>query len=218
MRENSLPGIKVFLVDDHPAVTEGLTILLARYGIVVCGEAGGLEEALKALTTVTPDLVLIDLSLGSDNGLDLITDLKSAGIKSLVYTMHDDAWHIRAALAAGVNGYVTKREMTDTLRDAIGAILNGQRYISPGTAEALSAHDPGNEKQTVWERLSAREREIFRGAGEGRSTVDIADELQISVSTVETNIARIISKLGLSGTKEMRRCAIQHLRNIKPGP
>ena len=104
MRENSFQGIKVFLVDDHPAVTEGLTILLARYGIVVCGEAGGLEEALKALTTVTPDLVLIDLSLGSDNGLDLITDLKSAGIKSLVYTMHDDAWHILAAFDAGVNG------------------------------------------------------------------------------------------------------------------
>ncbi|MFH1139457.1 MAG: response regulator transcription factor [Pseudomonadota bacterium] len=218
MSENNLQGISVFLVDDHPAVTEGLTILLSRYGIVVRGQAGSREKALRALATVVPDLVLVDLSLGSDNGLDLIADLKSAGMKTLVYTMHDDAWHIRSALAAGANGYVTKREITDTLPDAIGAILAGQRFLSPGAAEALAAGDPAAEKQIAWDRLSAREREIFRGAGEGLSTVDIADELQISVSTVETNIARIISKLGLSGTKEMRRRAIQHLRNIKPGP
>jgi DNA-binding NarL/FixJ family response regulator len=218
MTETSLQGIRVFLLDDHPAVREGLSILLSRHGIVICGEAGNLPEARRVLATACSDLVLVDLSLGNENGIDLIRDLHSAGMKTLVYSMHDDARHIRTALVAGAQGYVTKREMTGALIDAIGSILAGRDYISPVAAEALDSDAPAEEERLVSEHLSAREQEIFLRVGEGYPTADIADELQLSISTVETNIARIIAKLKFSGTKEMRRYAIQHLRNTRREP
>lgn len=216
--DTSLPKAQVFLLDDHPAVREGLSILLSRHGFAICGEASNLKEALFKLSMISPDLVLVDLSLENENGLDLIKELQSAGVKSLVYSMHDDARSIRSAVAAGAQGYVTKREMVGILRDAIDTIVTGGNYISQVAAKALEAEPANGENFSVVDQLSAREQQIFEQVGEGYSTADIAETLEISISTVETNIARIILKLGFTGTKEMRRFAIRHWRsmNLKP--
>ena len=210
MTATSLQGVRVFLVDDHPAVREGLQFLLSRYGIAVCGEAGGREETMQLLTGCSPDLVLVDLSLGNDSGLELLAELRSSGVRTLVYTMHDDARHIRAALTAGAGGYVTKGEMTNALREAITSIIFGDTYLSPVAAAALQSDSPHDATHLRLERLSPREMDIFRRVGRGDSTTDIAAELQITVSTVETNFNRIVSKLKLSGTKELRRLAISY--------
>jgi two-component system, NarL family, invasion response regulator UvrY len=208
--------IRIFILDDHPAVREGLANLLSRFGMTVCGEAGSCKETMQALLEVFPDLVLVDLSLGDESGLDIVPYLHAAGIKSLIYSMHDDAWNIRRSMNAGVNGYVTKREMADTLNEAIQQVLADQTYISPAAAEALQEQAFSGEDPALLEKLSHREHDVFRLAGEGCSTTEMADELHIAVSTVETNLARIIVKLGLPGTKELRRYAIQHLRKTVP--
>lgn len=205
----SFQGVRVFLVDDHPAVREGLQFLLSRYGITVCGEAGGREETLQLLAGCLPDLVLVDLSLGNDSGLELLAELRSSGMRTLVYTMHDDARHIRTALTAGAGGYVTKGEMTDALREAITSIISGDTYLSPVAAAAVQTSTSDDETSKI-QKLSVRELEIFRLLGVGHSAAEIALELKITVSTVETNLSRIVAKLELSGTKELRRLAIRH--------
>ena len=207
MTATSLQGIRVFLVDDHPAVREGLQILLSRYGITVCGESGNCSGAVAGIAAQQPDLALVDLSLGNESGLKLLKHLRPSGLKMLVYTMHDDARQIRAALAAGAHGYATKRELTDTLREAITAVLAGTSYLSPVAAAAFQA-DLSDDAADKILRLSPREFDIFRRVGNGDSAADIAAALLISISTIETNFARIIAKLELSGTKELRRLAI----------
>ncbi len=216
MKDSSSQKIRVFLLDDHPAVREGLSILLSRFEMVICGEADNCREAIQVLPTASPDLVLIDLSLGDENGLDLVRHLQSTGMKSLIYSMHDDVWHIQSALTAGAQGYVTKGEMTGILKDAIQTILTGQTYLSPAAVDSLQEQSLSSDDLGILQRLSTREYEIFQLVGEGYSTVEIADELVIAVSTVETNLARMIEKLELTGTKEMRRYAIQHLRTTNP--
>jgi DNA-binding NarL/FixJ family response regulator len=208
MTETSFEGIRVFLLDDHPTVREGLALLLGHYGVTVCGEASCREEALRLLADSSADLLLLDLSLGEESGLDVIEELQAAGIKTLVYTMHDDFHHIRAALKAGVQGYVIKREMTATLKDAIRAVISGRQYLSPATSASLQSGGFEPDEQVVIERFSPRELEIFLKTGEGLSARDISEELLISISTIETYYSRIIAKLECSGVKEMRRRAI----------
>lgn len=211
MPEAFIQGVRVFLVDDHPAVREGLSLLLTTKGIAVCGEADCQEEALRLLSVVTPDVVLVDLSLGRESGIDLIAELPRS-VKTLVYSMHDDAERIEAALSAGANGYVTKREIAGTLLDAIRCILAGGCYLSPVAAEAATQQVVSDESRVIVELLSDRELEVFRRMGEGYSTTDLAIHFDISPSTVETYYARIMDKLRLSGTKDIRRRAIRFMK------
>lgn len=206
----SLQGVRIFLVDDHPAVLEGLKLLLAHYGVVVCGAAASRAAALEEIQRLRPDLVLVDLSLADENGIDLLADLGPARIKALVYTMHDDAVRIQTALAVGAHGYVTKRELTGTLKEALCAVLADQIYLSPLAQAALAIPDPLADLRTALAKLSTREHDIFLLAGDGLSAPEIAEQLGVSVSTVETHISRIVGKLDCTGTKEMRRLAIQY--------
>lgn len=208
MHKDVTREIKVFLLDDHPAVREGIALLLARHRITVCGEAGSGQEALQQLRHLDPDLLLLDLSLGDESGLDLIEDVKACGIKVLIYTMHDDPQLIRVALTAGADGYVTKREISSILYEAVKAILSGQQYLSPVALESMSTRGIPDKQYTIMERLSPRERAIFRQIGSGAGKTEIAESLGISTSTVETHYTRIIAKLECSGTREMRRRAI----------
>ena len=213
MSDLPLQGIRVFLVDDHPAVREGLSLLLAHKGVDICGEASCKDEALPLLATAAADIVLVDLSLGDESGITLLETLrkKDQAIKCLVYSMHDDAERIQAALAAGANGYVTKREVAATLLAAIAAILAGERYLSPVVEAALQQAVP-DESRLIDELLSERERELFRKMGEGFSTADLAQYLDISPRTVETYYVRIMEKLGLVGVKEIRQKAIRFMK------
>jgi DNA-binding NarL/FixJ family response regulator len=199
-------------VDDQPEGREGWSLLLANKGLVICGEAGQRGEALPLLASAAADIVLVDLSLGEESGIDLIAVLRERGMKTLVYSMHDDGEWVETALAAGANGYVTKREVAATLLEAIGRILAGGCYTSPIAAEAVRQQAVTGEGRVMVERLSERELELFRKMGEGYSTADLARHFDISPSTVETYYARIMEKLDLTGTKELRFRAIRCMK------
>lgn len=212
MPEHVNAGARVFLVDDHPAVRQGLSLLLRQEGIVVCGEAESIAETLQLCEEAQPDLVMVDLSLGGESGLGLISELVSRGVVSLVYSMYDDALHVESAFTAGAMGYVTKREMAATLLTAIGAVLAGQRFFSPVIAKIFADKFIAGRPPIPEERLTDRELEIFRRTGDGYSSAEIGEILAISPRTVESYYSRIIEKMGFNGVKTMRRLAIQYCK------
>jgi DNA-binding NarL/FixJ family response regulator len=206
---NETAGTRIAIVDDHPVVRDGVSLLLAQKGFVVCGEADNCADALLLAESSSPNVMLIDLSLAKENGLDLIHAVHTLGVKILVYSMYCDARHIKAALALGAHGYVTKREVASTLVDAIQTTLSDGRYLSPLAAEAMAGATarelPGGATQ-----LSEREGELFLLLGEGYTATDLADHFGISYSTVQTYYVRIMEKLGVTGAKELRRLAITY--------
>lgn len=212
MPEHELQGTRIFLVDDHPAVRQGLSELLGQEGFIICGVAENMKLTLKCLADAKPDLVLVDLTLKDESGLDLILELHTRGIRSLVYSMHEDVRHIELTFSSGALGYVTKREVLDTLLDAIREVLAGRRYVSPVAARSLADKLISGRSRNPVDLLSERELGVFRRLGEGDSTAEIADRLHISASTVESYYARIIQKMGFSGTRELRRQAIQYTK------
>jgi len=205
---------RIFLIDDHPAVRFGLAQLLSMDQHLVCGEAASRSEMLQWLEGGSADLALLDLSLGDENGLDLIDDLRQQGIPVLVFSMHEDAGTIRQVFARGVRGYVCKREVSDCLREAVRVVLEGGRYVSPLAAQSLAIElletVPADEQA-----LSERELQILDLFAQGSSNPDVAEALSLSVRTVESYCARAIEKLGVNGMKELRRFAIQGAHRAK---
>ncbi len=206
----SSPPIRVLLVDDHPAVREGLALLLAPEGIEVCAEAGGRAGALARLAD-RPDLAIVDLSLEGEDGLPLIRDLRERAVPVLVYSMHNDARHVQNAIAAGALGYATKRELHHVLVYGIREVAAGRRFISPDAAGALAESLTGTTAEDAIGKLSANERKVYELLGQGEGTYEIAAALQVSNHTVESYYERIKLKLGLNGMHELRRHAIDHL-------
>ncbi len=204
--------IRILVVDDHPAVREGLALLVEPEGMRLCGEAGNRTEALAVLKNCIPDLAIVDLSLDKEDGLMLVSDLKTHGVPALVYSMHGDLQHIEGALSAGALGYVTKREFRGVLVEAIKEVSSGRRFLSPRAAAALAERfsEPrgGNEAGP----LSGKEKEVYRLLGKGEGTFEIASLMKISTHTVESYYARIQVKLGLQNMHELRRHAIDHFR------
>ena len=198
--------VRLFMVDDHPAVREGLRLLLEQQGVVVCGEAGDVAGALAAIPAAAPDLVMVDLSLGRDSGLTLLRWLAARFplVPLLVYSMHEDPFHVQQALAAGATGYVTKREITALLALAIDELLAGRRYVSPRAGEALGSLPAGERTESP---LSPRELLVYGLVAEGFSPQAIAERLGVSRRTVDSYLARIMEKLGLPGMEALRRHA-----------
>ncbi|HEY3452739.1 MAG TPA: response regulator transcription factor [Myxococcales bacterium] len=201
---------RVFLVEDHPTVCLGLRLLLEQAGIQVCGEAQDCERALEALRDPTADLAIVDLSLGGEDGLDLLRSLakKAPALPLLVYSMHEDATHVSRAFKAGARGYVTKRESADTLVHCIRECLAGRSFASPRAAQSLAEVPAGTSGTT--ECLSLQEQKVYDQLGQGFSLQEIATQLGVSRSTVETYFGRIQVKLGLQDMRELRRHAIAH--------
>jgi DNA-binding NarL/FixJ family response regulator len=206
MKDRSPATVRIFVVDDHPVVREGLRLLLEQQGIVICGEAGDATTALAAIPAAVPDLVMVDLSLGQESGLTLLRTLAGLlpRVPRLVYSMHEDTFHVQQAFAAGASGYVTKREISALLALAIGELLAGRRYTSPRAEKALGTVPA--ERMTA-EALSPRELLVFRLLGEGYSAPGIAEELGVSRRTVDSYFARILEKLHLHGMDALRRRA-----------
>lgn len=210
-RTNVAPRLRVLLVDDHPAVREGLGLLLAPEGIEVCGEAAGRGDALAVLAKRSPDLAIVDLSLDGEDGVVLIAELTQRGIPVLVYSMHKDARHVQAAIAAGARGYVTKRAFHVVIVQAIREVAAGRRFVSPAAAAALAESLTESSADGV-EKLSPHEHQVYELLGQGADTFDIAAALHISNRTVESYYSRILVKFNLNGMHELRRLAIAHLR------
>ena len=197
---------KVLLIDDHPAVRHGLGLVLSSKSHAICGEAGSIVETLELIGSTAADIALLDLSLGEESGLDLVAPLRAHGMAVLVYSMHEDSDRIRAALDAGANGYVSKREMAEVLLAAVDQLLAGASFVSARAAQVLANSAPTDEHDDG--ALSERENQILAMLGQGESNSQIAEAFSISVRTVETYFGRICVKLGVNGTKELRCYAI----------
>ena len=200
---------RILLVEDHPLVRHGLRALLELAGFLVCGEVDSRADALQALRTTHPDLLMVDLTLWGESGLEVIRDLRleGRGTKALVYSMHEDWLHVRQAFQAGADGYVTKRDLPEVLLEAIGVILDGGVYTSPRAARAVSAQATRGRLDGL-ARLSDQESNLFRKLGEGLGVGELAEEMALSRKTVESYCDRLLVKLDLKGMKELRLLAI----------
>lgn len=209
-RQKNNRAISVLIVDDHPAVRQGLGLLLEPEGITVCAEADSRAGAAAACRQHRPDVVLVDLSLGDEDGAVLLAELRDMGLPSLVYSMHEDGLHVKQAFAAGAQGYVTKREVHRVLVQAMREVADGRRFISPRAAVALAEQVTDDPADTILGELSHQEQEVYRLLGIGETTKQIAAAMKISTRTVESYSDRILVKLGLDGMHELRRHAISH--------
>jgi DNA-binding NarL/FixJ family response regulator len=203
-------GARIFLIDDHPAVRKGLRLLLSQEAHIICGEAESSEETRERIGTSGAHIALLDLSLGDESGLDLITEIRMQGISVLIYSMHEDADSIEKACAAGADGYVSKREKEDQLLLAVADLLSGNSHFSPRIAQALTSRVFIAPQKNPVSQLSTREQQLLTMLGQGETNIDMAAVFGISVRTIETYFARVIVKLGLGGMKELRRFAIKH--------
>ena len=205
----NLPPIRVCLVDDHPALRQGLALVLEHYGMVVCAEYESARQAMDSLPATAMDLAVVDLSFEQDEGFDLISRLSEHSIPVVVYSMHEDCGHVSRSLACGAGGYVSKREDSKALLLGIAEVYPGRKYLSPRIAAAMADQPPALSSLP---RCSEREIQIISLLGQGLRASEIAGELELSVSTFETYCTRIYDKLELSGMKELRRFAMKNFR------
>jgi DNA-binding NarL/FixJ family response regulator len=206
---------RVLVVDDHPIVRQGLALLINREAdLVVCGEAEEMHTAMQQILTTHPDIVVVDISLSGPDGLELLKSIRTRHphLPVLILSMHDESIYAERALRAGANGYIMKQEATEKVLEALRRIVNREIYVSDRVAnKMLQQYIGGN---TVAQRspvadLTDRELEVFRLIGDGHSTRQIAEELRLSVKTVESYQAHIKEKLSLRSARELMQHAIQ---------
>jgi len=206
---------RILVVDDHPIVLQGLSMLINRNNeLLVCGHATDTSEAMEAIRVLKPDLVIVDISLKDANGIELIKDIKSydAGLSVLVLSMHDESLYAERALRAGAKGYIMKQEGTERLISAIRSVLAGELYISDRLAGRLinKMVSGGVEvSSSPLESLSDRELEVFLLIGRGQRTRQISEQLHLSSKTVETYRSHIKKKLNIGSSTELLQHAIQ---------
>jgi DNA-binding NarL/FixJ family response regulator len=205
---------RVFLVDDHPLVREGLANLINHQDdLNVCGEAEDSGGARAGIEKTKPDVALIDISLKNESGLELVKNLESKfpNVALIVLSMHDEALYAERALRAGARGYVMKRETTKSMLTAIRRVLEGDIYVSDRVVNLMARRMRSRKAaaKSPVERLSDRELEIFRLLGQGRTTSQIAEDLRLSLKTVQAYCARAKEKFGVNSLTELLRAAIR---------
>jgi DNA-binding NarL/FixJ family response regulator len=203
--------IRVLLADDHALVREGLRRLLeASADIRIAGEAANGDEALALVRANDYDVAVLDMSMPGLAGIELVrrVKLEKPALRVLVLSMHGEQQYAARALKAGASGYLTKEAASEQLVAAIRKIAAGGVHITEAAAASLVAGVAGDGPPHS--RLSDREFQVFRLLAAGRSPTEIADELHLSVKTVSTHKARVLEKLGVSGTAELVRYALEH--------
>ena len=205
---------RVFLLDDHPIVRQGLSQLVNEQAdLSVCGAAPDAATALDAIEQLAPDLLILDISLDGPDGLDFLKRLRlrESAPPVLVLSMHDESLYAERALRAGARGYIMKQVATESLLAAIRKILSGGVYVSDGIAARMLnqfASRSGQQAHSPLADLSDRELEVFRLIGEGQGTREIADLLHVSVKTVESYQAHLKEKLCLKNSRELLQRAV----------
>src|SRR5579862_5134407 len=205
----------VFLVDDHPIVRQGLTLLINQEpDLTVCGQAEEMHSALQAIQSFRPDILIVDISLNGPDGLELLKNIRAkySGMPVLILSMHDESIYAERALRAGANGYIMKQEATEKVLVALRRILAGEIYVSDRVGNHMLQHyirGASPLPQSSVAELTDRELEVFRLIGEGHGTRQIAEELHLSVKTVESYQAHIKDKLSLRSARELVQHAIQ---------
>lgn len=214
---------RVFIVDDHPLVREWLSALLRKQpDLELCGAAEDATDGLPAMLVDPPDVAIIDLSLKNTSGIELIKELAEhlPGTQAIVLSMHEEVFYVERAVRAGARGYVTKQEATDRILEAIRSVSSGRVFMNPGMLTALTfrmaGHAPDQLAGNV-EALSDRELDVFRRLGRGQTTRQIAQELAISIKTVQAYAARIKEKLQLASGAELVREAVRWVEQ-NPAP
>src|SRR5579871_873461 len=213
---NSSPVRKsrIFVVDDYPIVRQGLALMInAEDDLIVCGEAEEAQTALQAIVECKPDILIIDISLNGPDGLELVKHVRTLfpELPILILSMHDEATYAERALRVKANGYIMKQEATEKVLIAVRRILNGEIYLSERMANKILQQymaGPVAVGQSRITELSDRELEVFRLIGDGHSTRRIAEELHLSIKTVETYQAHIKEKLLLRTGRELVQQAI----------
>ncbi|HUE14693.1 MAG TPA: response regulator transcription factor [Planctomycetaceae bacterium] len=214
-RESTESRARILIVDDHPVVRSGLRMLIDdEPDLVVCGEAGDADEAIRALDAKNPDLVIVDLSLKGSSGLELIKRIKSrnSDSKMLVSSMFDESLYAERVLNAGALGYVSKQEAMEKVIEAIRCVLSGRVYLSAAMSDRMLhriARDHQAPQRSSVESLSDRELEVFEMIGRGRTKTEIAAQLHLSVKTVETHREKIKAKLALKTAAELYQHAVR---------
>ena len=206
---------RVFIVDDHPLVREGLTNLInGQDDLIVCGEAKDSAQAINGIAKARPDVALIDISLENESGLELVKQLKTQfpQVALIILSMHDEALYAERALRAGAQGYVMKHETSKSVLASIRRVLGGGVYVSERIVKRMALRLTSSRQpitSSPVERLSDRELEIFRLLGQGRTTSEIAGDLNLSLKTVQAYCARAKEKFGVASLTELLYAAIR---------
>jgi len=204
--------IRVLVVDDHAVVRAGLRLLLdAEDDIETVGEAGDAREAVFEVRSSKPDVILMDVGLGSGkSGIEAAPDVlhEAPDAKVLMLSMQDDPRYVREAFAAGASGYVLKEAADSELVTAVRQVAGGTRYVDPAMGARIAAADADAERAAAEDPLSERESEVLRLLALGHTNQEIAKTLFISVRTAETHRAHIMQKLRISTRAELVRYAI----------
>jgi DNA-binding NarL/FixJ family response regulator len=213
-----MPKKRIFIVDDHPIMRQGLAQLINHEPDLECvGEAPDAKAAMGGVEETKPDLVIVDISLPGKNGLELIKDLKSAneGILMLVHSMHDESLYVERVLRAGAHGYIMKHEGGKKVMDAMRKVISGQIYVSAEMSGKILEIFSGRRSSSTdpVEALSDRQFEIFQMIGQGKGTRAIAENLHVSVKTIDAHRAHIKEKLGLKSGNELVRFAVRWVEN-----
>jgi DNA-binding NarL/FixJ family response regulator len=207
---------RIVIAEDHTILREGLRALLASQAdLEVVGEAGDGREAIRCVEKLSPDLVLLDLSMPRMRGLEAIGEIKrcSPGTRVLTLTVHDAEEYILESLRAGADGYVLKDATREELLIALRSVLGGKSYLSPSvSAKVIDGYLAGKKSlkpESSWETLTSREREILKLIAEGGRNRQIAHDLCISVKTVEKHRANLMEKLDLHDVSSLTAYAIR---------
>lgn len=212
---------RVLLVDDHPIVRQGLRMMIEQVpGLSVCGEAGGMAQAMKLYRDTTPDVIVTDISLEDGSGIELVKELVAHDkqVRVLVCSMHDETLFAERALQAGAKGYINKNEATDKLIEAVSRVAEGHAYLSERMTDRMLTRQIGTgdgPPKSAIETLSDRELEVFEQIGHGITTRQIAEKLHLSPKTIETYRENIKHKLNLANATELTQHAVQWVLETK---
>jgi len=212
---NSPKSISVFLLDDHEILLEGLSILINKeQDMHVCGTATDIPSGISKLFDIQPDIAIVDLTLENSNGMDFIKSTKARypDTHVLVLSMHDEIIFAERNIRAGASGYIMKSEKPSVIIEAIRKIISGKVYLSPQMTQyvvkkALNSKDKWEED--IIETLSDREFQIFQYIGDGITSKQMAQNLNLSIKTIDSLRENIKHKLGLESASELTRYAIK---------
>jgi DNA-binding NarL/FixJ family response regulator len=210
--------LRILIADDHGLVRRGARALLeAHQGWRVVGEAANGREAVQKAIELKPDVAVVDIGMPELNGVEVARQIREAvpDTKVLVLTMQESDEMVRRALDAGALGYLLKSDLTNCLPEAVEAVAEGKRFLTPKVSEIVLEGflKTGSERQQgerTGPRMTPRELEIVRLLAEGKANKEIAAALQIAVRTVETHRAKIMFKFGFHSSNELVRYAIRN--------
>lgn len=210
-RPNGQKPIRVLLADDHAVVRQGFRLILSQHpDIEVVGEASNGREAVDKTLELNPDVTVTDIAMPELNGVEVVRQIRQNApkVKVVVLSMHKDSVYVRETLRAGAKGYLLKDSIDQDLVKAVRAVAAGEAYLSPSISVTV-LEDYEKHVEDPLDQITPRERQLLEMLAEGRTSKDIATELDISVYTVDAHRSRIMKKLGFRSIGDLVRFAIQ---------